>query len=94
VAIDGPREVLARAAAALAGVAADLEAYVPTPHPPRYPGGATPPRVTDIFPFDPIVGPLNPLAPRSASSGGIRSRSAWCASPSRTRDHPGACTAA
>ena len=63
VAADAPREVLAQAAAQIASVAAALEAHVPTPHPPRYPGGATASGVAEFFPFDPIVGRLSPLAP-------------------------------
>jgi len=63
VAVDAPREVLARATEEVARVARALEAHVPAPHPPRYPGSASAGGIDDFFPFDPIVGRLSPLAP-------------------------------
>lgn len=63
VSADAPRAVLARASAELARIAATLEPHVPTPHPPRYPGGSVGADAADFFPFDPIVGRLSPLAP-------------------------------
>jgi acyl-coenzyme A thioesterase PaaI-like protein len=61
VSVDAPGAVLLRAAEEVRAVAAALEPLVPSPHPPRYPGGGSDP--TAFFPFDPVVGPLNPLAP-------------------------------
>lgn len=63
VSVDAPAEELTRATTAVADVVARLAPYVPVPHPPRYPGGAAANDVADFFPFDPIVGRLNPLAP-------------------------------
>jgi acyl-coenzyme A thioesterase PaaI-like protein len=63
VSADAPREVLARAAQEVARIAQALEAHVPTPHPPRYPGSLSADAAADFFPFDPIVGRLSPLAP-------------------------------
>jgi len=63
VSADAPREVLAHAAAEVARIAQDLEAHVPSPHPPRYPGSLSAGAAADFFPFDPIVGRLSPLAP-------------------------------
>jgi acyl-coenzyme A thioesterase PaaI-like protein len=63
VSVDAPPDVLRRAAAAVQRVAADLRRHVPEPKPPRYPGGAASDEVADFFPYDPVVGPLSPLAP-------------------------------
>jgi acyl-coenzyme A thioesterase PaaI-like protein len=63
VSVDAPADALVRAADAVARASAELAAFVPTPHLPRYPGGTTSNDVADFFPFDPIVGRLNPLAP-------------------------------
>ena len=63
VSLDAPREVIAAAAREVARVADALEPHVPTPHPPRYVGGAAATSAIDVFPFDPVIGPLSPLAP-------------------------------
>jgi acyl-coenzyme A thioesterase PaaI-like protein len=63
VSVDAPAEALVRATEAVAEVTAQLAPFVPSPHPPRYPGGAVGNDAADFFPFDPIVGRLNPLAP-------------------------------
>jgi len=63
VSVDAPADVLARAAATIAALNAELATHVPTPRPPRYTAGTTSTDVADFFPFDPIVGRLSPLAP-------------------------------
>ena len=63
VSVDAPAEALRRTTAAVASLTEELASFVPVPHPPRYPGGARGNDVADFFPFDPIVGLLNPLAP-------------------------------
>ena len=63
VSLDAPREVIAAAAREIGRVADALEPHVPTPHPPRYVGGAAATSAIDVFPFDPVIGPLSPLAP-------------------------------
>jgi acyl-coenzyme A thioesterase PaaI-like protein len=61
VAVDAPAPAIRHAAEAVRAAADALAPLVPSPHPPRYPGGGA--EVADFFPFDPIVGRLNPLAP-------------------------------
>ena len=64
VSADAPREALVEAKGAVARIADALERHVPTPHPPRYPGGSSPVRdAADFFPFDPVIGRLSPIAP-------------------------------
>ncbi|MBM4244473.1 MAG: PaaI family thioesterase [Deltaproteobacteria bacterium] len=64
VAVDAPREAIVAATRAVARVADALERHVPTPHPPRYPGGNAAVRdAADFFPFDPVIGRLSPIAP-------------------------------
>lgn len=61
VGVDAPPGALVRAAEQVRAVVAALEPLVPSPHPPRYPRSGGDP--AGFFPFDPVVGPLNPLAP-------------------------------
>lgn len=63
VSLDAPCDVIAAATRAVAAVADELEPHVPTPHPPRYAGGAGATSAAEVFPFDPVIGPLSPLAP-------------------------------
>jgi len=64
VSADAPREVLRDSSRAVARIADALERHVPTPHPPRYPGGNAAVRdAADFFPFDPVIGRLSPIAP-------------------------------
>lgn len=63
VSLDAPRDVIAAATRSVAAVADALEPHVPTPHPPRYAGGVDATSAADVFPFDPVIGPLSPLAP-------------------------------
>ena len=64
VSADAPRDALVAAAGEVARIADALERHVPTPHPPRYPGGSFAVRdAADVFPFDPVIGRLSPLAP-------------------------------
>src|SRR5262245_30217855 len=58
-----PSDVLERATAAVRAVVATLAPHVPETPPVRYPevGEATGPG--DIMPFDPMIGPLSPVAP-------------------------------
>jgi hypothetical protein len=63
VSVDAPREAIVEATREVARIADMLQRHVPTPHPPRYPGGATVRDVADFFAFDPVIGRLSPLAP-------------------------------
>lgn len=64
VSADAPREAIVAATGAVARIADALEPHVPTPHPPRYPGGNAAVRdAADFFPFDPVIGRLSPIAP-------------------------------
>lgn len=64
VSADAPREAIVAATREVARIAGALERHVPTPHPPRYPGGNAAVRdAADFFPFDPVIGRLSPLAP-------------------------------
>ncbi|MBM4268660.1 MAG: PaaI family thioesterase [Deltaproteobacteria bacterium] len=55
-----PPETLREAETTLRAVEASLRRHVPDPVPPRYTGGAT---VAEVFPYDPLVGRMSPLAP-------------------------------
>ncbi len=64
VSADAPRDAIVAATREVARIAGALERHVPTPHPPRYPGGNAAVRdAADFFPFDPGIGRLSPLAP-------------------------------
>lgn len=64
VAADAPRDAIVEATREVARIAEAFERHVPTPHPPRYPGGNAPVRdAADFFPFDPVIGRLSPIAP-------------------------------
>ncbi|MBY0277775.1 PaaI family thioesterase, partial [Candidatus Binatia bacterium] len=64
VGADAPRAAIVEATRDVARIADALERHVPTPHPPRYPGGNAPVRdAADFFPFDPVIGRLSPIAP-------------------------------
>jgi acyl-coenzyme A thioesterase PaaI-like protein len=52
----------AAAAERLAALAAELEQWVPEPPPSRYALEGTPVEAEDYFPYDPVLGPYNPLA--------------------------------
>jgi len=61
VTIDAAPEVLVDAATRVDRLVADLRPSVPSPPPPRYPGGSG--AAEDIFPYDCVMGRWNPLAP-------------------------------
>lgn len=66
VSIDAPPDVVAAARRTLEGVIDELRPHVPAEPPPRYPmnaRAAMPASVADLFPYDCVVGELNPLAP-------------------------------
>jgi acyl-coenzyme A thioesterase PaaI-like protein len=66
VSVEAPPEVLAAAVRALERVVADLRPHVPPEPPPRYPIDARvamPASLADLFPYDCVLGELNPLAP-------------------------------
>src|SRR5262245_34034017 len=60
VSIDAASELLAGAAARIDCLVAELRPSVPTPPPPRYPGGGATPG--EFFPYDCVMGKWNPLA--------------------------------
>src|SRR5262245_38206379 len=62
VSIEAPSDVLDAASRAVADVVASLEPWVPEPLPPRYPGAIVGGAVNDIFPYDVVLGRLNPIA--------------------------------
>jgi acyl-coenzyme A thioesterase PaaI-like protein len=66
VSVQAPPEVLAAATHALERVVEDLRPHVPSEPPPRYPIDArafVPASLADLFPYDCVLGELNPLAP-------------------------------
>ncbi len=59
-----PHEAVVRARAAVADALAALRPYVPREAPPRYPtSGFDPMDPASFMPYDPVMGPLSPLAP-------------------------------
>ena len=64
VAAAAPPAAFRDATAAVQRAVASLAPHVPTPRPPRYPSlGADAAHPHDVMPFDPVMGPLSPLAP-------------------------------
>lgn len=63
VTVQAPTATLSSAAAAIDAVTRALEPFVPTPPPPRYPRRLPIADLADLFPYDYVLGPLNPLAP-------------------------------
>lgn len=63
VVAEAPPAALQAATAAVEAALAALAPHVPATRGPRYPFGASFDSVADIMPFDPIMGPLSPLAP-------------------------------
>jgi acyl-coenzyme A thioesterase PaaI-like protein len=61
VTIDAAPALLADATARVEQLVADLQPSVPSPPPPRYPGGSG--DAGDVFPYDCVMGRWNPLAP-------------------------------
>jgi acyl-coenzyme A thioesterase PaaI-like protein len=62
VTVDAPPAALAVATAAVDRIVMELRAHVPDPPPPRYPGAVDPTDPGTVFPYDAVMGPLNPLA--------------------------------
>jgi acyl-coenzyme A thioesterase PaaI-like protein len=56
-------EAIAAACEAVERAVGALGRFVPTPRPPRYPARADLSDPTTLMPYDPVVGPLSPLAP-------------------------------
>jgi acyl-coenzyme A thioesterase PaaI-like protein len=65
VSVEAPPEVLAAAGRAVERLVEDLRPHVPPEPPPRYPIDARvsmPDSLADLFPYDCVLGELNPLA--------------------------------
>jgi len=69
VRIAAPPAAIAAATAAIERVVGELAGFVPSPLPPRYPGGDVP-EPNDHFPYDVVLGRRNPLA--------VPIEIAWC----------------
>jgi acyl-coenzyme A thioesterase PaaI-like protein len=63
-----PTEVLDEVRGRVDAMADALRAHVPDPPPPRYPLLESVTGAADVMPFDPVIGPLSPLAPPLALS--------------------------
>lgn len=63
VAADAPAEAISAATRAVDDALALLTPHVPAVRPPRYPMGVSFDSPAELMPFDPIMGPMNPMAP-------------------------------
>lgn len=62
VSIAAPPETLRHAAEAVDGITAELRPFVPTPLPPRFPHPPWSSDPNEFFPYDVVIGRLNPIA--------------------------------
>lgn len=62
VANQAPPDALRAAARSVEDAVARLQPFLPHPPPPRYPSTAAFTNLREVFPFDVVLGPFNPLA--------------------------------